>query len=568
MSDFIKPSELLAQFDLPKQDLAKLSFCGSSKEVDVRKWLDGMHATQIMQTSAQLYYALPEVLRLKTDYNNLSAMLETLRPSVQNAIATLAKHFLHQPLILPKEAKKTAIVAQALQKNMIDGYCSVICQITEKGKANQQTLDLLALTIHRAITGIGLLFLRSYQMYSQPPKQLWQRLYSLYLTAQYFDINESLIKDPMLNFGIAQNINSAFMRVLMLSTAKCNQLNQNDVAAVYNALEDWCSRVKLAKPNDTDENFFSVDLLADQAPIYKSKLISDNFNYVRELDFTALLKRIDIHTGDSDEIMTGSSDIKIPKEFPKSLFEHLSNCWKVISQRQLERRQVEGAADVCIGLVDCHYYLCNGQEFRYFVKNSGKEELEHNISRFTPRGMQEEANNSSYDRPIFRISLQNASSGGYCMMWKGNIPPKVEAGELIGIKELGRRTWSIGVVRWIKQLKQASQLGIQLLSTSPKPYGVAQVFDMGGYADYSRAIYIPSSRFSSSSASILTPGVPFQEFDKVKILDGDQEWSAKLERNIFASGNIRQFSFRALSEEGGEDETAATSDQNFESDWE
>ena len=570
MSDF-KPSTHLGSIEPPQQNLAKLSFCNSNKLADVRAWVDNLHATQVMKTSADLYKAVPEVSHLKTDYKNRFEILEALRPSVHNCINGLAKHFLYQPLILPQEAQRTAIVAQSLQKHMLEGYVSTVMAIVQKGKANQATLDLLTKAIHRAITGINNLFLRSYQMYTQPPQNLWRKLHSLYLTAEYFELEKKSVVDPTLRLARGQTIHTAYMRTLMMACSRCNQLGQNEVWALHCAFETWAQYVKLAP--QLFNHVYAVDLLGNKSPSYAAKIGSESEGQlIKEIDFTPLLRQLSRHIDSSEEDFPVSSDLEVPNDFSKSLFQHLAASWKQMPQRQLERRDINGAAEVCVGLVDCHYYLCNGQEFNYFVKNSGQDEelVSGSTSRFTPRDMHDQAQQVSYERPVFRVSLQNASAGGYCMLWKGEIPAKVEAGELLGIKEIGRRTWSIGVIRWVKQLKQASQLGIQLLSTHPKPYGIAQTYDMGGYADYSRAMYIPSSRFGSSSASILTPGAPFQEFDKVKILDGDREWSAKLEKSVFATGNINQFAFRPLGDGGDEDSATDTesSDKNFDSGWE
>ena len=571
MADALAPSQLLAEIRLPDQNLNKLTFCNGSKTSDVLSWANTLHATQVMQTGLELYKAVPELPRLKTDYKNRIDMLEALRPTVQHCLVGLTKHFLHQPIILPREAQKTAIIAQSIQKGMADSYTAAIIDISKKGKANQQTLDLLAHVIHRAITGISYLFLRSYQMYALPPKGLWLRLHSLYQVAQYFDIADIPIADPLLKYSRLQSIKSAYVRNLMMACSRCNQVSQNDVETLFHTFENWAQSVSINEISDTDAHLYAFDAREDSGPAYKSDLHRDELAMGVEINFSQLLNMLDRYINtDNDDIFPAGS-ITVPTEFSKQLFQHIGSCWNTLQKREQERKSIQGAAEVSVGLVDCHFFLCNGQEFDFFIKNSGKEEHIHNVNSFTPKDMHGGKPFSSNERPIFRISLQNSSIGGYCMLWKGDIPARVEAGQLLGVKEVGKRSWSIGVVRWIRQLKQASQLGIQLLSTHPKPYGIAQSYDMGGYSDYSRAIYIPSSRFGSSSASLLTPIVPFQEYDKTKILDGDQEWAAKLEKQLFASGNIKQFAFRPLvdSDDQNEDTTPQRGQRsNFESGWE
>ena len=567
MVEALTPSQLLAEICLPEQNLNKLTFCNSNKASDVKSWANTLHATQVMPTGLALYKAVPELPKLKTDYKNRVDMLEAIRPTVQHCIVGLTKHFLHQPIILPREAQKTAIIAQSIQKGMADSYAAATIDIAKKGKANQQTLDFLAQAIHRAITGVSYLFLRSYQMYTQPPKGLWLRLHSLYQVAQYFEITEVPIADPLLKYNRLQTIKSAYIRNLMMACSRCNQVSQNDVEILFHTFESWSQHLSLSAITDNEANLYAFDARQDFGPAYKSDFRADDLTMGLEIDFSQLLNLLDRYiNADSDDVFPVST-ISVPTEFSKQLFQHLNSSWNTLQKREQERRPIQGAAEVCVGLVDCHFNLCNSQEFDFFIKNSGKDEHIHNMTSFTPKDMHGGKPFSSNERPIFRISLQNSSAGGYCMLWKGDIPARVEAGQLVGIKEIGKRSWSIGVVRWIRQLKQASQLGIQLLSTHPKPYGIAQTYDMGGYSDYSRAIYIPSSRFGSSSASLLTPIVPFQEYDKVKILDGDQEWGAKLEKQLFASGNVKQFAFRPLVDSDAPSEQQS-SKSNFDSGWE
>ena len=72
----IDPIQLFQQMRLPAQDLAKLSFCDSSKPARVQQWAEALPATHIKQTSALLYKALPEMPRLRIDPEARLLMLE------------------------------------------------------------------------------------------------------------------------------------------------------------------------------------------------------------------------------------------------------------------------------------------------------------------------------------------------------------------------------------------------------------------------------------------------------------------------------------------------------------
>lgn len=572
MNKSVKPSQLLSQINLPPQDLARLSFCGGSKASAVKDWVDNLQATKVMQTSGMLYKALPEVARLKTDYTNRIEILELIRPSVQYSILGLQKTFLNQPLIMPEEAQKSVLVAQSLQKNMVNGYLAAVIQIAEKGKANKATFDLFAKAIHRAISGIGLLFFRNYQIYAQTPPSMWSTLNILYQVADYYELTENQIIDPTLRQARSSSVQQAYTRILMMDSAKTNQMSQTDIDSAFNIFESWCQAVKIKEElSENAEHFLAVNLLSSQGPIYKSKIQDPSTGRYVELEFTQLLSQISKQSGDSEDIVGGSKAVKVPKDFPEPLLKHLLETWSNVAQRKFDRRVIETSAEVCVGLSDCHYFACNGQDFEYFLRSTGSAEPQK-VSRFsqglTPASHLDEYQNSFV--AVHRVVIQNVSAGGYCLLWHEDISSKVSAGEVIGIKEVGKRTWGIGVIRWVRQLKNASQLGIQLLSNNSKPYGIAQTYEAGGYSEFMRALFLPPTKFGQGNPTLLTASAPFHEFDKVKIIDGERETTAKLDRAVFSTKSCQQFRFRRLDGSANTESTPSNDQEadDFDSSWE
>ncbi|MFL0810426.1 MAG: PilZ domain-containing protein [Agarilytica sp.] len=574
MNKSLKPSQLLSQLNLPPQDLPRLLFCGSHKASAVKNWVNSLQATKVMQTSTALYKALPEIARLKTDYANRIEILELLRPSVQYSILGLQKSFLNQPLIMPEEAQKAVLVAQSLQKNMLNGYLAAIIQIAEKGKANKSTLELFRKAIHRAISGIGLLFFRNYQIYAQTPPNMWATLNILYQVAAYYELSEEQNIDPTFKHTRSSSITQAYTRIMMMDSAKTNQMSQADIDSAFSIFESWCQAVKIKEEiSENPEHFLAVNLLSNQGPIYKSKIEDPSKGRYIELDFTQLLSQLSKQSVDSDDIVGGSKAVKVPKDFPESLLKHLLETWSNVAQRKFDRRVIETSAEVCVGLSDCHYFACNGQDFDYFMRSSGSAEPQK-VSRFsqglTPASHIDEYQNSFV--AVHRVVIQNVSAGGYCLLWHEDISAKVSAGEVIGIKEVGKRTWGIGVIRWVRQLKNASQLGIQLLSNNSKPYGIAQTYEMGGYSEFMRALFLPPNKFGQSNPTLLTASAPFREFDKVKIIDGERETTAKLDRSVFSTKSCQQFRFRRLDGNNGSENSQTPPETNqtddFDSSWE
>jgi len=554
MSQLFEPTLSLAQFKLPPQDINLLSFCESNKLVKVQAWVDNLKLTQIKTTSIELYEALPEIAHLKVDTRTRFDMLEALWPVTQQCLLGLLKEFLQQPLILPESAQKTALLAQALQKHLLDGY--TVCArelIQKKLKVPQQQLLLNAL--YRALTALSLLMLRAFQLYTAIPQTLWLRAHALFQVAEFYDLHNRPVP---LTATTPHTLTDAYLRLVMLASIRPNQLAQNDINIVFRALEGWARQVRLFPSATADQNnLFLVDLNQDKGPVAKNRYDGNPDSRVLELDFQSLVSQLNKLSGGKNpsDWLGQTSAVTVPPEMPASLLEHVLHCWSNSVERNQDRRRLEVEADACIGLIDCHYHLCGNVEFDQFVNprenldsdsflSGGFDALVASLS-----GKKDVDESKASRQTVFRVMLHNVSAGGYCVFWQGDPGSRVEAGELIGIREPDRRVWSICVVRWIRQLKGGSQLGIQVLTNQPVPYGAASVFDMGGYSDYMRAIHIPSPTMANQPPSLLTASVPFQENTRVKLKQEDNVIDVRLNKCVFSTSKFKLFSFETLTNE-------------------
>lgn len=190
-------NELLSRFKVPPQDLDSLSFC-ASRPAKVRDWVQSLPMTRLNYVSSLLYKAIPEIGRLKTPPQARLEMLEALRPAVQQSILGLAPQFLNQPLILPVAARKAATVAQALQKHMSNAYLVVVRDLGTAPKSQGEALaEQRALALQRAMAGLGLLLLRSYQLYTPVPSRLWLEIHTLYQLAEQWQVARQPVTEKL-----------------------------------------------------------------------------------------------------------------------------------------------------------------------------------------------------------------------------------------------------------------------------------------------------------------------------------------------------------------------------------
>lgn len=573
MTGKFNPREFLNALHLPLQELKTPSFCPSIKAAKVELWANSLQATKIAHTSVVLYNSIPELNRVKTDYENRLKVMEAVRPKVQHCIEGLTRDFLQRPLNQTEESQKFAIIAQALQKAMADGYLLCLREMGNLPRFKAETHALLAKALHRAISGIGLFFFRGYQLYTTAPAGLWQEFHGLYQTAEYYDLLDKSVTDSVLDSPLPISIRSTWLRAIMLAACKPNQLSKNDVSHAFRAFGNWATLVKTNEGVSGDrDNFYLVNLSRDEMPCYKSRFSGSEKDRVLELDFKTLLGRLSKQGGARDELPVDMQQhtAAVPRDFPDTLLDHLLNTWGNVAQRKLGRREVNLNADVALGLVDCHYFIAGKRRFEDFV--SGFSDWNVAGSSFTPGGSSRSENETDNGRPTWSIVIQNVSAGGYCVLWKGDMPPKLEAGELLCLKEQNRFAWNLGVIRWIKQLKNAAQMGVQLLSSHPAPCGAAQQFDSGGQSDFMRALLLPANSQLNQPATVITTRTPFGEMQKAKVLTAERTVTVRLGKCLFSTGSIKQFAYTEM--EGTAQENTATrrtgasgSAEGFDSSW-
>lgn len=573
--------QLIAAFKIPPQDLAALSFCGSNRPSAVKSWAESLPATRINYSSVLLYKALPEINRLEIPADSRLAMLEAVRPYVQQCIQGLAKHFLNQPLILPEAPLKSAVIAQALQKNLSTGYSAVLADLVSRNKRTKKPDANLSLVIHRMITGIGLMLLRSYQLYSESSDGLWLELHSLYRLANHYGILEQPVREPLLRQSSNCTIIRAYTRILLLASARPNQMRQTDVSATYDVLEIWAQLAKIRPAGQRSaDSLFLLNLSTDTPPLDQSRFAANPRDALWELDTSELLAALKQRREMRSD---AGADITVPHTVSSALLEHLEQAWGASQQRSAERRPSMDTIDVCVGLSSLHYHASgevlfdaslgspSGEKVLQVrgLESSGDvevDEIDFGSVDSDPWANALGANSSERqeDHRLFPISIVDNSPGGYCLEWRDRIPPQLKAGEVLGLRERGRYRWSLGVVRWLQQ-QSTVRLGVQLLAPKAEPYGAAIEQPGGDFSDYRRVLMLPEIKAANQPATLVTAFAPFQENHRLMLNNGGRTFMVQLGRRVFSTGSISQFTFRVT--EADAPTHKKTENENGSSPW-
>lgn len=585
------------QLRIPQQDLVSLTFdAGTPKKMAA--WIEALPKVNVGESSRQLYSAIQELNRFKADPKTRFLILEEMRNSIHYVCKSLGKHFLNQSIVLNEKESKIANLAQALQNHLAIGYKIVLLDTLPLKTA--EAAKLRAIVTHRALTELSGNLLRCYQLYYPTPKGLWREIHQLYLLAAHYDILDTEIDDSATKSSLT--IEHCYFRTMLLSTARPNQLRQQEIAQLSQAFNLWAKHCKLKTLQEGPEPFI-VDLRSDEGAIYfqwnKEKLdkTSTSLRYV-QMSEAADVIRTRLQTVDNNE----GVDLSI-KMIANTVLRHLLQSWSATSSRAFARTTTEGKIALAFGLGAVHHFVSDGQDFNKMLMG-GNESLmlqdEDNpfLSSAAGRnyGFTEElrsggdvwslqavaASKSLHSTKqtkvqtlfaAYECQLIDTSPGGYCLEWQGAAPAQLKTGEIATIKEPGQQIWSVAVVRWIKKISNSNiRLGLELLAPHAEAVGAKVIHKDGGSTEYMRAIRLPELKSIGQASTLITPQLTFKAGYKVMLNVNAEEIRLQLVREISSTASFSQFEYKILGEKLAkttqqEESSRDANDDEFNSLW-
>ena len=580
MSQTISSPQLRA----PTPSQPRLSFCEATPR-DLKRWIAGLPKANIGETARLLYQSLGELNQLLTPSGNRLQLLELLRPEVYFVCQHLERHFLHQAIMLDERSRKISNLCQALQSQLAIGYKQIVLRITPKYGKDRAVLVSTAL--QRAAHALKGQLVRATQLYSPPPEHLWFELHQLYRTACELQLQQHRVHDDLASLTTELSLEQAYIAALLLGSARCNQLRQNQIARLAEVLEPWSALLKL-QPARADAGLFAVSAEIDAGPRYRSMFRSEQQAGLLGFDPQPLVNTLEAHLLHQDT----STPLAIPTGLSFDTLQHLHATWGQAAERSFQRTVGQGNLTVCVGMSALHFYLGGERTFSDLLKHPGARAA--NFSRAVAQGEKDSwsqafdaapQNNEQflpyeeiqYDHlvedessadavphyPTYALPVINHSPGGYCLAWPNEVPAELQAGEMLGIQDSVSLGWSIAVIRWIRQVRGGgTQMGIELVAPHAQPCGLQLVRSKDDHSQYLRGLLLPEISSIDLPATLLAPRLPFQEGNKVLINTQGEEHRAGLDRRVASTHSFNQFAYRSL-----EAEHNGASEEDFDSLW-
>jgi len=148
-----------------------------------------------------------------------------------------------------------------------------------------------------------------------------------------------------------------------------------------------------------------------------------------------------------------------------------------------------------------------------------------------------------YDR--YFCQIVNISPGGYCIEWTGAVPGTVKAGELVGLREDGHPDWSLGVIRWVRQIPgHGAQFGLEVLAPKATPCGARVIKKTGDSTEFMRTLLLPEIKALNRAATLITPNLTFRPGYRIVLMHDGEEEKALLTNLLSTTQSFSQFEFQ------------------------
>ncbi|RON93410.1 molecular chaperone [Pseudomonas fluorescens] len=553
----------------PPPTQTRLSFCEATPR-DLKRWIAGLPKANIGETARQLYQGLGELNQLLTPSDNRLQLLELLRPEVYFVCQHLERHFLHQAILLDDRSRKISNLCQALQSHLAIGYKQIVLRIVPK--YHKDRAALVSQALQRAAHALKGQLLRATQLYSPPPEHLWFELHQLYRCACALQLQQRRVHDDLASLSSELSLEQTYIAALLLGSARCNQLRQNQIARLAEVLEPWSALLKL-HPGSPQDGLFAISAELDAGPRYRSMFRKEQQDALLGFDPQPLVNVIEAHLLQQET----STPLQVPAGLSLDTLQHVHASWGQAAERSFQRTAGQGSLTVCVGMSALHFYLGGERSFSELLKHPGaraanfsrvvvqgekdswsqafdaapqsatEELLPYEEIQYDHLGEDESNADSPPHYPTYSLPVINHSPGGYCLAWPSEVPAELQAGEMLGIQDSANQGWSIAVVRWIRQVRGSGpQMGIELVAPHAEPCGLQLVRSRDDHSHYLRGLLLPEISAIDLPATLLAPRLPFQEGNKVLINTHGEEHRAGLDRRVASTHSFNQFAYRSL----------------------
>lgn len=547
----------------PKQQKPdRSSFDLGRRAVD--RWLGNLPSAHVGESSKALLAALQEVNALDVRPAVRIRFLESIGEHVDGAVRSLRRHYLSTEFPLPNRNRKIAELAATLLQELAIGYHCVVQQTGRRAYS--------ALAIERTMQALGRLLVERYSLYQPAPEGLWRTLHDLYAVAEERGVTRRRVGRR----GKRGSVEDAYKQILLFAAAGPYRMRHSEAGDVYDSLARWTAHTRLVRVSGGRQldPAFVIDQQSDTAPLYHATPAALSGD-LRMLDTSALAKVADIVPRRWWWQFWRPSLTKADTDIARRVVVALG----ALPSRQSARLPVKARAQVLVGLPAIHRSLTAQRGFDLVEVDvdvpqfTSREPRRRDVARDDVWTMQygaellqrmkqppkEEAAAAKNSPPQAQNwRLLNISTGGYCLLSDRAQSTRAQVGELVTLREIDNKShrWQIGVVRWMRQVGDALQIGVQVLGADPLPVLTKNALPDGGFGPADRSLLLPQDSISGRPRALLVTPLRYAAERRVLLNEPDREHEVVLTRLMESSSGFAQFEFQPIALAVGMDRSA------------
>ncbi len=326
---------------IPRQDLDQFGLFPLTVE-GAAAWARELPVIKTREAVQQLREALDRLNRTELPAARRYAILETLRPVLQAAIATLSRRFLNQPLVLPAEPQQIAELVDQLHGHAGTGYTVVaIHAIRDREAIHDVNPAWLACeAMQRALWFTACKIVQNYQLHQPSDNRVWQTLHQLYMLAERQHLTRLRVDTAN---APGTTITATYLIPLLLACCKPNQLRQSDLGALFRGLQQW-SELATLEPDGVASGLFAVDINNDQPPAYSNARRWPETAQLRVIDTAGLTEQLrELAAADRQH---GGQGIVFDKDtvLLSNVLQHVIDSLSSVSMRNFNRSVIDQAS--------------------------------------------------------------------------------------------------------------------------------------------------------------------------------------------------------------------------------
>lgn len=463
----------------------------------VNSWLGQISSGYVAEAANEMKKGLAALNRKPMEAAARLELLETYRVAIEYLLPAMKTQFVIVPLPLPEKNRYIAELNRQLYVELGYGYKIVLLENIDHP---------VALVVQRAIASLGQVLAISYETYAPVLAGVWAEIHQLYRYALQHGLLDEVVQDG----AATTSAGFAYKQALLLAVVDPYHLMQGEVIRILDYIGRFAQLTQLQTEAQAGDacGLFLVKLDSDAPPkaLPRTQHRADGETAVL-FSTLGLAAQLSQQLGGL-EAGIFPIDLLLPdaaREQPyRNLMRRLLKHWGVSAKRQFNRKHHQAGVDICVGIRAIHYFL-NGEKVYGVAKGApaalGSGELDFSTATL---------GKPTHFAPS-QWSIINESAGGMALTQVSNIPSQLRAGEIIGLRASGSKSWHIAVVRWVKSDESNRlDLGIQLIAPSATAI-VIKPAPGGADAPFQVALLLPEIALLKQSSSVVMARGGFQE---------------------------------------------------------